>query len=90
MTTAMACASVARTEKLTWFSTARRDETPAGLKKSWRTKCGRYQVTTFQRVGADFSAWVRDGEFFRLISRHRTQSAAVKVCCAHARLSRSS
>lgn len=77
--------AVARAEKLIWFSTARRDETPAGIKKAWRTKCGRYQVTTFIRTGADFSAWVRDGEHWRLITRHRTQSAAVKACCSHAK-----
>lgn len=73
--------------KLVWFSTARRDETPAGIKKTWRTKCGRYQVTTFVRTGADFSAWVRDGaeDHWRLLSRHRKSDTAVRACCSHAK-----
>ena len=71
--------------KLVWFSTARREETAAGLKKLWRTKCDQYQVTTFPSGRADFSAWVRDGDFFRLLSRHRTQSAAGAACTNHFR-----
>lgn len=82
-------ARVGTKAKLVWFSTARREPTKMGIKKVWRTKCGSYQVTTFPETsglrGGDFSAWVRDGEFFRLITRHRTQSAAVKACCSHAK-----
>lgn len=80
-----AVATATAAAKLVWFSTARRDETPAGLKITWRTKCGSYQVTTFRRNGAGFSAWVLDGEFYRLISRHRTQHAAGVACHQHAK-----
>lgn len=76
---------VERANKLVWFSTARRDVTPVGPKKTWRTKCGRYQVTTFAEGRGDFSAWLLDGDFFRLISRHRTAAAAVKACCSAAK-----
>ena len=81
----MTTATMAPAAKLVWYSTARRETTALGLKKVWRTKCDRYQVTTFAEGRGDFSAWYREGEFFRLISRHRKSGTAVEACCSHAK-----
>ena len=83
MSTAMA--TLPRVEKLVWFSTARRESSALGVKKVWRTKCGRYQVTTFEEGRGDFSAWVLTGRFFTLLGRRRKVDHAVSLCCTHAK-----